>query len=315
VEVEVEVEVEGGCVCAPARVASAVGGLPLPPLAHVFAGPGHSLALARDSGAAFSWGEGADGQLGHGDCADAALPRPVPLPSASSSAAASPSASSQALPLAHAACGESHSLLVTASGRVLAFGSNADGQCGPVKDEDGGGAAAPRVPRPTLVPSAALRRERALLAACGEAHSAVLTAAGDVWTWGAGRAVGRPRGERLVPGKVRREGGVRFTGLAAGADFTAAVDGDGRIWTWGEGDLGQLGHSGFTRSVRGEAGPEQSPSLGAPRRIQAGALAGGGGKCIALAAGYAHCMAVVQAPSEPSDAALLGGDSSPGFRV
>ena len=286
----------GGCVCVPERVA-------LPPVGQVFAGPSHSLALARDSGAAFSWGEGADGKLGHGHCEDVALPRQVALP-------VDAAASGSSRPLAHAACGATHSLLVTASGRVLAFGSNADGQCGPMEEEDG----SCLVLRPTAVPSAALRRERVLLAACGDAHSAVLTAAGDVWTWGTGRAVGRPRSERLAPGKVRRDAGARFTALACGAGFTAALDSGGGLWTWGDGDRGQLGHSGYTRTVRTETTEEQNPSLGAPRRIQAGALAGDS-KCVALAAGYEHCMAVVQAPLAPSDVALLGGGGSPGFRV
>ncbi len=81
----------------------------------VTAGPGHSLALTS-TGAVFAWGYNTDGELGNGSTANSDVPVKVKLPAGTKVTAI--------------AAGEVHSLAVTSTGSVLAWGGNNFGQLG-----------------------------------------------------------------------------------------------------------------------------------------------------------------------------------------
>lgn len=83
----------------------------------VDAGLGHTV-VCTDSGGAYSWGWGSEGQLGHGK--DASLSQPQLI---ESGAAASED-------IVEVACGSRHTLLMTSHCQVLACGSNKHGQLG-----------------------------------------------------------------------------------------------------------------------------------------------------------------------------------------
>ena len=75
-------------------------------MVQVAAGDNHSMALTA-TGGLYSWGTGTDGQLGHGDKENLAVPRVV-------------GGIDGAVGMAG---GTYHSLSITGEGRVLAFGS------------------------------------------------------------------------------------------------------------------------------------------------------------------------------------------------
>jgi alpha-tubulin suppressor-like RCC1 family protein len=79
----------------------------------IAAGTAHSLAVTTDS-TAYSWGFDASGQLGTGSTADAAAPQPVAMPPGTA--------------IGSVAAGGSHSLALTTTGLVFAWGSDVFGQ-------------------------------------------------------------------------------------------------------------------------------------------------------------------------------------------
>jgi alpha-tubulin suppressor-like RCC1 family protein len=91
------------------------GGIGEAVVVQVAAGHSHSMALTA-AGELYAWGKGDSGQLGHGGKESLAVPRVVGEIRGAVTGMAS---------------GYAHSLLTTAEGRVLAFGSNGD-----VRDED-----------------------------------------------------------------------------------------------------------------------------------------------------------------------------------
>jgi alpha-tubulin suppressor-like RCC1 family protein len=73
------------------------------------------------------------------------------------------------------ACGLQHTVLVTASGEVLAWGSNKYSQCGTVAREE-------VVSLPTYV--SGLFGHRCATVACGGAHTLVVSDMGKAFSWG-----------------------------------------------------------------------------------------------------------------------------------
>jgi hypothetical protein len=97
------------------KVAAIASGGPLTGVGVIIAGPGHSLAMTS-TGAVFAWGYNADGELGDGGTANSDVPVKVKLPGGTRVTAI--------------AAGELHSLAVTSTGSVLAWGGNNFGQLG-----------------------------------------------------------------------------------------------------------------------------------------------------------------------------------------
>ena len=82
------------------------GGIDEAAVVQVAAGDDHSMALTA-TGEFYSWGKGTDGQLGHGDKENLAVPRVVDGIEGA---------------VVGMACGTTHSLVTTAEERVLVFG-------------------------------------------------------------------------------------------------------------------------------------------------------------------------------------------------
>ncbi|XP_053768363.1 RCC1 domain-containing protein 1 isoform X3 [Desmodus rotundus] len=183
---------------------------PLPPLYRPLArelrarrlelGTEHALLL-DEAGQVYSWGGGRHGQLGHGTLA--AEPEPRLLEAL------------QGLPVAEVAAGGWHSVCVSETGDVYTWGWNESGQLAlPTKslaedretvtgkttglDEHGpemtgtagaeSGASAPFIavqPFPALL-DLPLGSD-AVKASCGSRHTAVVTRAGELYTWGWGK--------------------------------------------------------------------------------------------------------------------------------
>jgi alpha-tubulin suppressor-like RCC1 family protein len=93
------------------------GGRPLPPVADVAAGWGHTLALARD-GSVWAWGFNAKGQLGMGDTQARHHPAQVLA------------ADGSAFHAVQVAAGRHHCAAITGMGRLYTWGASGGGRLG-----------------------------------------------------------------------------------------------------------------------------------------------------------------------------------------
>jgi hypothetical protein len=91
------------------------------------------------------------------------------------------------------------------------------------------------------------------MAACGAAHTLVVTQDGALWACGRGFVgqlglndmgclASRNAFERVGGTTGAACGGARFVAASAGWMHSMAVTADGALWTWGNGVQGQLGH-------------------------------------------------------------------------
>lgn len=166
------------------------------------------------------------------------------------------------------ALGSSHAAVLTGSGLVLTWGANDYGQLGT------GDEVAHSAPR---VVSALARSARVRLLACGPRYTAVVSAAGELYTWGQNQPSSTPsrfydswlnagarehadERRRLREWQQAREGelgggqdaggaqpqldsccGLGVRELACGTEHMAIVDEAGEIYLWGYNDQGQCG--------------------------------------------------------------------------
>ena len=202
----------------------------------------HSLAIS-ECGAAFSWGYGGLGRLGHGDTHDQYTPREILLPRA-----ARHGAPPSRVRLCAAAAGSCHTLLLSADAAEPAytFGYGGSGRLGHGAEADDACELSPRA-------VVALRGVPLRAVAAGAYHTLALAACGDLYSCGEG-GLGQlghgDEGNEPVPRRVEalRRLGERVTAIAAGRLHSLCVTDSGALYSWGEGDGGRLGH-GRTEST------------------------------------------------------------------
>ena len=189
------------------------------------AGYGHVAAITADGGV-YTFGDGEIGQLGHGSEDNALLPRRVGGALGGVRAVA-------------VAAGSEHTAVVGEGGEVFTFG---DGEYAPLGHGDEENALAPRL-------VAGLAGRVVVGVAAGWRHTAVVTEAGELWTFGRGWQGRLGHGDienRLVPTRVAAfgpgAGEERAASVSAGAGHTLVATELGRLWTFGGGGEGQLGH-------------------------------------------------------------------------
>jgi alpha-tubulin suppressor-like RCC1 family protein len=220
------------------------------PVTEVAAGSEHSLA-ATSTGQLYAFGENEQGQLGsstHDNTHDAnPTPTLVTLPGAGG-------------PVVQLAGGGAHSLALTSTGQLYAFGENRGGQLG-VTTHSGTGEP---TPTPTLVTLPGATGPITEIAA-GNVHTVVATATGQLYAFGEnhfgqlgdtagnGAAVADPTPTLVtLPGAT---GGV--TQIAAGSADSLAVTSSGQLYAFGENRYGQLGNA----TTNGEAAANPTPTL------------------------------------------------------
>ena len=214
--------------------------------------------VVGEDGSFLSFGDNDSGQLGSGDDDTRLTPtRVAGLPA----------------PVRQVAAGHSHTGIVTEAGDLLMCGCGSDGQLG-LGDEESR-------TTPTLVPRAVFDGEAVLMVGCGDAHTAVATEGGGVYTFGFGEYGQLGHGDeedQLAPRRVPAAGynGERIVMVAAGGDHTVALSEAGHVFTWGKGKFGQLGHG-------------DREDQWAPRQVEAGRF--GGERVVFVAAGGDHTVA------------------------
>jgi alpha-tubulin suppressor-like RCC1 family protein len=208
----------------------------------------HTLAVTLE-GHVYAWGSNGSGQLGDGT---------------SSGQRTTPGIVSGLTDIVAVAAGAGHSLALTSTGQVWAWGRNTNGQIG-----DGGTSV-------RLTPYQVPGLSDVAGIAAGEAFSVAWTTTGAVWVWGAngvGQLGDGTQNERRNPTLLTNIAGV--TAVAAGRQHTLAVNSAGALYAWGHNSSGQLGDN--TTSFK--TAPVLISSLSGVSRV---------------AAGYSHSLAVTQ---------------------
>ncbi|XP_059722895.1 protein RCC2 isoform X1 [Haemorhous mexicanus] len=213
----------------------------------VVSGPcaAHSLLITAE-GKLWSWGRNEKGQLGHGDTKRVEAPRPIEALGGEAIVAA--------------ACGRNHTLALTESGSVFAFGENKLGQLGLGNQTDA-------VPSPTQI---LYNGQPISKLGCGAEFSMVMDCKGNLYSFGCpeygqlghnsdGKFIARaqrieydcellPRRvalfvERTKDGQVLPVPNVVVRDVACGANHTLVLDSQKRVFSWGFGGYGRLGHA------------------------------------------------------------------------
>ncbi|GFS15828.1 E3 ubiquitin-protein ligase HERC2, partial [Elysia marginata] len=233
-------------------------------LQHVFvkklavnSGGKHCLALSAE-GEVYSWGEGEDGKLGHGNKSPCDRPRVIEC--------------LRGKEIVDIAAGGAHSACITSNGELYTWGKGRYGRLGHGDSEDQA--------RPKMLE--ALKGYRVVDVACGsgDAQTLCITDDDNVWSWGDGDygKLGRGGSDGCkVPMKVEALQGLGVVKVECGSQFSVALTDTGVVYTWGKGDYHRLGH-GTDDHVR------------RPRRVNALQ----GKKVIDVACGSLHCVACTE---------------------
>lgn len=194
--------------------------------------------LVTKQGEIFSWGEESGGRLGHGVEMDVFHPKQIDTLSGAN--------------IELVACGEYHTCAVTYSGDLYTWGDGThnSGMLGH------GNEVSHWIPKRV---SGNLEGLRVSYVSCGPWHTAILTSAGQLFTFGDGTFGALGHGDHSsvnIPREVETLKGLKTTRVACGVWHTAAVvevinesvesstrSSSGRLFTWGDGDKSQLGHA------------------------------------------------------------------------
>jgi alpha-tubulin suppressor-like RCC1 family protein len=185
----------------------------------VASGGRHSLAITS-TGKLLAWGANFYGQLGDGTRKNSSVPVEVKLPRGTTVTAI--------------AAGGDHSLAVTSSGKVLAWGQNQYGQLGDASTAQSTTPVQVRLPKGTKVVSVAASYNASM----------ALTAAGHVLAWGyngSGQLGNGFHTASEIPVRVHLPAGVRIKALVMGGYDGLALTSSGRLYSWGDDKYGQLG--------------------------------------------------------------------------
>uniref|UniRef100_A8LWT2 Regulator of chromosome condensation, RCC1 n=1 Tax=Salinispora arenicola (strain CNS-205) TaxID=391037 RepID=A8LWT2_SALAI len=188
----------------------------------IAAGNGHSLALTS-AGTMLAWGENTWGQLGDGTTTNRNTPVTVDLPTGTTITAL--------------AGGGGHSLAVTSTGTMLAWGFNFWGQLGDGTTTNRNTPVAVDLPTGTTITA---------IAGGGGGHSLAATSTGTMLAWGLnsfGQLGDGTTSNRSTPVTVDLPAGTTITAIAAGggSGHSLAATSTGTMLAWGANTLGQLG--------------------------------------------------------------------------
>ncbi|WP_027660832.1 RCC1 domain-containing protein [Salinispora fenicalii] len=185
----------------------------------IAAGQGHSLAVTSN-GTVLAWGHNNFGQLGDDTTTRRSTPVTVDLPTGTT--------------ITTVAAGDRHSLALTSTGTVLAWGDNSAGQLGDGTTNNSSTPIAVDLPTGTTITTVV----------AGANHSLAVTSAGTVLAWGFnfwGQVGDGTTTNRSTPIAVNMPTGTTITTVVAGTGHSLAVTSAGTVLAWGYNSAGQLG--------------------------------------------------------------------------
>ena len=240
-------------------------------LAQIAAGGEYACALTVE-GLLYMWGRNSHGELGLGDVRDRHLPWLV-------------RGVFQKIRLKKVACGYEHTLALSVSGAVYAWGCNESGQLGNGK-KTSPAAVSMGIESEVLEPQRVqgFKGRRCSDIACGENHNLVIDEKATLWSWGnnAQGALGLGHFESVLePTQIPQTYRRFFVSISCAADASIACTDHGDVFTWGDDELGQLGHGNvFCKQVGGKSAEMKKSVV-----LQ-------GVRIVEVAAGFAHMVVV-----------------------
>ena len=195
----------------------------------VIAGQLHSLAVTT-TGRVYAWGNGSSGQLGNGSTSNSSSPTLVNFTGLLSGET-----------IQQVSGGAYHSISVTTSGRIYAWGFNGNGELG-----DG---TTINQSSPKLISLTGLQvGETVQMVVAGSYHSLALTTNNRIYTWGAngyGQLASGNFLNRITPTVIAftgLQGGETIQQISAGNFHFLVLTSTGRLFKWGSNGDGQLGN-------------------------------------------------------------------------
>lgn len=171
--------------------------------------------------AVFCWGNTVHGELGLGGIEDELILSPRQLPW------------SGAPDLIEAACGQTHTLLVTKDGKLYSCGNNDYGQLGQDMSRK----------RPQIISS--LDNYCITQIRCGGNHSLALNEWGQIFSWGSDNYGQLGHGEGVLtqntPKLIKLLATKHVVQIASGQNHSLALINNGELYSWGANEYGQLG--------------------------------------------------------------------------
>jgi alpha-tubulin suppressor-like RCC1 family protein len=191
-----------------------------------------------NSGRVYAWGNNGHGQLGDGSTTNRSSPTLINF-----------SGLQGGETIQQISGGAYHSISVTNSGRVYAWGNNGHGQLG-----DG---STTNRSSPTLINFSGLQGgETVQMVVAGSYHSLALTTNNRIYTWGTndyGQLGDGSTTNRSSPTLINfsgLQGGETVQMVVAGSYHSFAGTSNGRIYAWGYNGSGQLGDDTFVSKHR-----------------------------------------------------------------
>jgi alpha-tubulin suppressor-like RCC1 family protein len=228
----------------------------------MLAAPSAALRAQITGPGVYSWGFNGSGQLGNGNTTSSTSP-----------VAVTGGALSGVNVMAVIAGGQ-HSLALSTSGAVYAWGRNAEGELGIGNTTNSS--------LPVAVTAGGLSGVSVAGLAGGGFHTLARTSSGAVYAWGfngGGQLGNGGTATATIPVLINGGGlsGVNVTGVAAGRMHSLARTSSGAVYAWGQNDRGEVGNGSTTNAT--------TPTL----------ITGGGLSTVnvtSIAAGDQHSLAV-----------------------
>lgn len=198
--------------------------------AQVSAGDAHACGLSDSR--VYCWGSNGYGQLGDNTLTSRRVPTPV----------ATYGTAMHAKDIVMIATGANYTVALDVDGNVYGWGQNNYGQLG---NNSTGNSSIPV----SVVTSGVLSGKHVSAIGAGGAHTLAATREGGVYSWGynnSGQLGNNTSTDSRIPVTVTT-GGVVFTALGAGSNYSVGLSNNGDIYTWGDNSFGQLGSGNLTQ--------------------------------------------------------------------
>jgi uncharacterized repeat protein (TIGR02543 family) len=189
------------------------------------------------NGRVYAWGLNDVGQLGDNSVVNKLIPTLISFPGLNQF--------DDGETIKNVVADEYHSLAVTTTGRVYAWGKNNFGQLG---DNT---LVAKRIPTLISFPAGVTIKNVAAGGAiagassfAGGGHSLAVTTTGRVYAWGSnnnGQLGDNTLVAKRIPTLISFPAGETIDNVTAGGDYSHAVTTTGRVYSWGYNNVGQLG--------------------------------------------------------------------------